>query len=158
MWNNERALSLLLVIAGIVGLYAALQMPLAARFTLGPGAAPLIYAIAVIICGAGVLLRAPKEKDGAFKGLYQMPGRLGFIFTLLCFSFAAALYAAGFGICLFVYSILGLMLLGHWKFPKAVLFSAIWAFGIYYVFANVLGIQLEEGFLVEWIKGYFGFS
>ena len=149
MWNNEKLFSVFMFFIGVVGFYGSIHLPVAERFTLGPGAMPLIYSSGVIIFGTLMWVLAPSRKDGSFKAALRPPGRYGFIFLILNFVLGFIVYLVGFAIGLILFCFLALFFTKGWRPYRALLFSVAWSLAIYILFTIFLDVPFLKGALFE---------
>jgi hypothetical protein len=151
----ERSIALLLIAFAVAELYAALQLSVSEEFTLGPGAMPVIYSVAVLVF-AGMLAIWPSQEappvveslvgrdDGAVPVRNYRAGVL--TFTLVAV-FIVSIYFVGFFGGTIIFSFLYIMLVLRWPVLKAAAFALIWGGVLYYGFDRLLGVQLEPGIL-----------
>ncbi len=149
MWNNERVFSVFMLFIGLVCIYGGVRLPVTERFTLGPGAMPLIYSVGVLICAILMWVRAPGRKDGSFKNALERPGRYGLVFLILNFALGLTVYILGFAIGLILFCFLALVLVKGWRLYRALLFSIAWSLTIYMVFTLLLDVPFLKGVLFE---------
>lgn len=150
MWNNERLItSIIILIFGIPGLFIATNYKIYDGINVGPGGAPTVYLIGLIVSGIAIFIKAPKTKDGSIQGLIAMPGRRGFTFALLMVAMGFAIHVIGYSLSLFVFSFVGFLLTTDLRATNAALYSAALALILHLVFVNVLGVPLEQGLLFE---------
>jgi hypothetical protein len=149
-WNNEKYLSIFLVLIGALGVWGSLKVPIAERFTLGPGALPLIYAVGVVLFAVTLLVMTFKgQKVETPDAVSEPPGVSGLLFFLFNCALALSVYLIGFAAGLFLFSFSSLTYVGGWKIKKALLFSTIWTIGLYVLFKVIIGVPFIEGFLFE---------
>jgi hypothetical protein len=149
-WNNEKYLSLFLVLVGAVGVWGALKVPIAERFTLGPGALPLVYSAGVLLLSITLLVTTlRRQKVETPNALPEPPGTYGLVFFLLNCALALSVHLIGFTVGLFLFSLLSLIYTDGWKVKKALLFSVIWTIALYALFKHVIGVPFIEGFFFE---------
>ena len=149
----ERFVALLLAIFAIAQLTQALQLPLGEEFTLGPGAAPLIYALGLLIfAGLLALTASPKERASPERLDEQMDetGRnypAGILTFFLLILFVVSIYLVGFLVAMIIFSFLHLIFVMRMDLPRAAVVALLWGGGLYYTFAHLLHVQLEQGML-----------
>jgi hypothetical protein len=149
-WSNEKSLSIFLVLIGALGVWGSLKVPIAERFTLGPGALPLIYAVGVLSLAIILFVIAFRDKkDETPDALPKMPGTYGLLFFLFNCALALSVHLIGFTVGLFLFSLATLICIGRWKVKKALLFSVIWTIALYVLFKMIIHIPFIEGLLFE---------
>lgn len=149
MWNNVRVFSVFMVFIGSACIYGSVRLPVAERFTLGPGAMPLIYSVGVIICAILIWVSAPSQKDGSLKSALEPPGRYGLVFLILNFALGLTVYVLGFAIGLILFCFLALVFTKGWRPYRALLFSIAWSLSIYILFTLFLDVPFLKGVLFE---------
>ena len=148
--NNEKYLSIFLVLIGALGVWGSLKVPIAERFTLGPGALPLIYSLGVLLFSITLLVTTLRGQKGETPNtVSEPPGRYGWLFFLLNCALALSVHLIGFTIGMFLFSLLSLIYTDGWKVKKALLFSVIWTISLYILFKHIIGVPFIEGFLFE---------
>jgi hypothetical protein len=148
--NNEKYLSIFLVLIGALGVWGSLKVPIAERFTLGPGAMPLIYAGGVLLFTVMLLAMTLKgQKVEALDAVPKPPGTYGLLFFLFNCAFALSVHLIGFAVGLFLFSVSSLIYVGRWNIKRALLFSVIWTIMLYVLFKVIIGVPFIEGFLFE---------
>ncbi len=148
--NNEKYLSIFLVLIGALGVWGSLKVPIAERFTLGPGALPLIYAAGVLLFAVMLLVMTLRgQRAGVADAVPEPPGTYGLLFFLFNCALALSVHLIGFVAGLFLFSLSSLTYAGGWKIKKALLFSIIWTIGLYILFKVIIGVPFVEGFLFE---------
>ena len=149
-WNNEKYLSIFLVLIGALGVWGSLKVPIAERFTLGPGALPLIYAAGVLLLAVALLVMTLKgQKIETPNAVPEPPGTYGLLFFLINCALALSVHLIGFAVGLFLFSLSSLTYVGRWKIKKALLFSVIWTIALYVLFKIIIGVPFIEGLLFE---------
>ena len=149
----ERIVALVLVIFSIAELTQALQLPLSEEFTLGPGAMPVFYGAGLLIFAVLLWFTAsPNERALPERPDERMdePGRnypAGITTFLLVVAFVGSIYLIGFLAGTVVFSLLHLIFVMRLNVLKSVTFSLIWGGGLYYLFHDLLSVQLEQGML-----------
>jgi putative tricarboxylic transport membrane protein len=149
MWNNEKVFSVFMFFIGVVGFYGSIHLPVSERFTLGPGAMPLIYSSGVVICAILIWVLAPSRKDASFKNVLGRPGRYGLIFLILNFVLGFIVYMVGFAIGLILFCFLALFFTKGWRPYRALLFSVAWSLAIYILFTIFLDVPFLKGAIFE---------
>ena len=151
----ERFIALLLVAFAMAELYAALQLSLSEEFTLGPGAMPVIYSVALLIF-AGILAIWPSQKASPVaespvvsdrEAVPVRNYRIGVLAFALVVVFIVSIYLVGFFAGTIIFSLLYTMIVLRWPAVKAAGFALIWGVALYYGFDRLLGVQLESGIL-----------
>ena len=143
--SRERLFALLLILLGVIGLYGSFNLNFYEKYTLGPGAFPLIYSIGLIICSICLFIKSKDKKFISLRSFFVQPALRGLIFFLLLFLMAGLIYYFGFLIPLFIFSIVGLIWIEDWRFSKAFLFSSAWILFVYILFVKLLKVKLLQG-------------
>lgn len=144
--NNEKYLSIFLVLIGALGVWGSLKVPIAERFTLGPGAMPLIYAAGVLLFAVMLLVMTLKgQKAEAPDAVPEPPETYGLLFFLFNCALALSVHLIGFAVGLFLFSVSSLIYVGRWNIKKALLFSVIWTIVLYVLFKVIIGVPFIEG-------------
>lgn len=144
-WNHESILFLLILIVALIGLYGATKLPLTARFTIGPGMAPLVYGALVLFISAVLIVQALRSKNP--QKLIPPSGKKGLLFVLFMIIFAILSYIIGFVISMFIFSALVLVYVEGWQYKKALPFALVWTFALYWFFVRILSVPLLTGML-----------
>ncbi|MFZ4437645.1 MAG: tripartite tricarboxylate transporter TctB family protein [Syntrophales bacterium] len=148
--NNEKYLSIFFILIGALGVYGSLKVPIAERFTLGPGAAPLIYSVGVLCFAIALLVIAFRgHKDKILNVIPTIPPKYGLLFFLFNCALALSVHLIGFTAGLFLFSFSSLIYIDGWKIKKALLFSVLWTIVLYVLFKFIIGVPFIEGFLFE---------
>jgi hypothetical protein len=147
MWNIERALGIALLASSGVIAFSIASLPFWEEFTLGPGAAPAIYLAGLAICALGLVVRPSPASVGSIGAMISLPGRNGLLLLVLVALLTLSVYAVGFPIGIFLFSLAVLVLIQGWRIPLAALFSALWAASLQIVFGWLLDIRFPDGFL-----------
>lgn len=148
--NNEKYLSVFLVLIGALGVWGSFKVPIAERFTLGPGALPLAYAAGVLVFAAALLVKTMKGRvAGEASAIPEPPGTRGLFFFLLNCALALSVHLIGFTAALLLFSVSSQIAIGRWKFKKALLFGVMWTAVLYVLFKVIIGVPFIEGYLFE---------
>ena len=142
-WNHESILFLIILAIALAGLFGGTKLPLTARFTIGSGAAPVIYAACVLVISAVLIIKALRNKEP--EKLIPLTGKKGLIFVLLCILFAILANFLGFVISMFIFSVPALVYAEGWQFKKALPFALIWTLVVYWFFVKILSVPLLPG-------------
>lgn len=148
----ERLAALLLITFSGAQLYGSLQLSMSEPYTLGPGALPAIFSVAVLILAVVLLLQASKEAspdaDSVEVADDSSPDyKAGLLLFALVVVFVASIHFIGFLGGMILFALLYLLLGLRWPVLQAFAFSVVWGGGVYYGFVHILGAQLESGIL-----------
>jgi len=145
--NVERLLCIVTASIAAVALYGARGLPFEARYTLGPGVAPVAYSLVLIVSSVVVFLMATNLGPISFKSVIVNPGRRGTLLFALFAALSGLVYILGFMVSIFVFTFVGLVVIEKWAYLKALLFSVAWTFVLHVIFVTLLGARLIRGFL-----------
>ena len=145
MWDSERILAALLAFAGAACVWEASDLPLWHDFSLGSGAAPIVYGSAVVLLATAVGLSSSRLSVVSLQALIRPPGRSGALLLMLVVALAAAAPWIGFIAGLFLFSLLTLTLALGWRVGPAVAFSLAWSAALYITFVLLLDVPFPEG-------------
>ncbi len=147
--NVERVLCIILVIIGCIALYGSWSLPMTARYTLGPRAAPLIYSVLLIVFSILIFFMQKDIERIRISSVLQEPGRKGLILFVLLLALTGMSYFLGFMVSIFIFTAVGLVLIEDWRIYKALIFSLAWVFTIHLIFVRFLGARLMVGALIK---------
>ena len=141
MRNLERYLALALLVVGAIGIYAASGLSLWDEYTVGPGAAPIAYGAALMICAAVVTIRPTASGPIEWGPYFPRAVLLLVLSAALAFSIDYIGFTGG----LFVFSFAGLVWVARVKILHALVLAAIWVATLYFVFVHLLNIPFPRG-------------
>lgn len=145
--NIERLLCICMMLIAGIALYGTRELPLEARYTLGPGAAPLFYSLLLIISSSAVFFMAGNLRPMSFKSLISGQGSRGALLFVMFIGLSGLVYVLGFMVSILLFTFAGLVLIEDWAYPKALLFSIAWTFVLHLIFVRFLAARLIRGFL-----------
>jgi putative tricarboxylic transport membrane protein len=138
------------MLIGALGVFGSLKVPILERFTLGPGALPLIYSLGVLLFAIALFVMALKgQKNEILNAIPTIPVKYGLLFFFFNCALALSVHLIGFTVGLFLFSFSSLLYIDGWKIKKALLFSVIWTIVLYVLFKFIIGVPFIEGFLFE---------
>lgn len=136
-----RVLGLAIAVFGAACLYEARSLSFVESYTIGPGAAPTIYASAIVALGAWMVLRGSGRENGT-----SIPiDRRSVGMLALTAAMALALEWLGVVIALFVFATTGFRLLSGMGMLRSIAAAALLVGGFYAIFVVGLHVPLPRG-------------
>lgn len=145
--SPDLLIGLTLLAFGCAELSSASSLPVAAEFTLGAGALPVIYSIGLILFSALLVLSALLGKNAPQRQARATHVSNGLKFLGLIFAFAVLIYLIGFLLSSIVFSISMSYLVCGLSWKRAIIFGLIWSVSIFVLFNYALKVPLETGLL-----------
>jgi putative tricarboxylic transport membrane protein len=146
-----RLLGITLALVAAVCLYEARRLSFAEDYTIGPGAAPIVYAAVLFVLGLWAALR--RGRTEAESAAPVAPSALGML--ALTAAMALAFEWLGLVISLFVFAVVGFRLLTGMGTLRATTAAVTLVAGFYMVFVFGLNVPLPRGELLPAITSVF---
>ena len=150
--STQRIFSLLMIFFGVMGVIGASSLAMTRTRNIGPGAAPMIFAVLLIVFAAILFLKDKSTKKFNFNSLFKGTGLDALIFYAMNIVMAVLMHFFGTVIAMLVFSIMSLFFLrrtSHQKPLMIILFSVVWVGILYLAFVVALRVPFETGILFD---------
>ncbi len=141
--------SIIMVIAGALGIYGALQLDIVYNNIVGPAVMPLIYSIALLAVVAVYFAKGRNAPKIEWNMMLKPPKSDAWIFYILNIVMFILLYLLGTIPSILVFSVGTSLCLKRMNLVKTIVFSALWVAALYFIFVVYLGVQFSTGILIK---------
>lgn len=143
----QQVFSVILALISSLGILGASQLAMTRGANLGPGAAPMAYAI--ILLGLSIMLfqAGKRQPKISWRELTQKQVRDGVVFYGLILLLLALMHLLGIFVAVLVFSIVGLLYLKGISTSRSILFSLCWTMALYLLFVVLFHVPFETGLL-----------
>jgi len=145
--STRQVFSILAALAGILGILGASGLDMTRGPNLGPGAAPMVYSIVLTFLAFRLFLAGRDQGAIRWGSLLRPPARDGLVFYAFVALILPLSVIFGTMTAIFIFSFSSLMYLKRMSAARNIVFSLFMVIAFECIFAGILGIPFENGFL-----------
>jgi hypothetical protein len=146
----QRIFSLFITIISAAGIAGSLKLAMTAPHNIGPGFAPLVFSLGLLLCAFFLFVQDKSEgKYDVLVSLLKGVAGKAFVFFLLNILMLILMWFLGSVAAMIIFSILACIVLKRQTLPELILFSIVWIGILYFIFAVLLKIPFEQGLIFE---------
>jgi hypothetical protein len=149
MFSAERLSGIFTIIVGVVGVAAAIQLPLTEEFSFGAGMTPLVYGVGLLIFSLIVIAQSKDAHPIDIMQLTELPARNGALLLLLMVMLAVVMDFVGFTLSIFAFTFSVLIMIVRQQALQALLFAVCWSMFLKLVFEFLLEVRLPVGAFIN---------